>query len=376
MLSPIRTVSTLGLALALTAATNSAQAVQPPELIYPTIPVTQTRHVTYHWSSQRITSDTMRPVVDANAAVAGPCFDNSYSPYVWSLFNLIMDEIVDWGVKTCGDTDVVTSFTFAYNTRALDPNLGGPGAAMTFSLYEGTNGFGHLGTQVASFAFTGLPGSPVAGQPSPWPIYITVDLSDAPILVPDGNLGWGYMNDDNRSGPLLAFAPNAALGTRDALDVYTPGPATNGHYTGTFNWAGSYLGSFYFQLEEADGSVVANSTVVNGTGVNPMLLTELSPPVLGTNWLGRVDMSGYPASPASVIVFSTTAIPPFLTGWGEALVDPNAMGTILDIGYTLHSMPLPLVPDLAGYVVHTQGALFLGNGQLVLTNGVDLSLGW
>ena len=59
----------------------------------------------------------------------------SFRPF--SVFN-VGEEIVDWGVKTCRQSTVVTAFSFIYCTTAEDVSNGGPGAAMTFALYQGT----------------------------------------------------------------------------------------------------------------------------------------------------------------------------------------------------------------------------------------------
>ena len=376
MNSPLRLVLATGLALGLAGgAFAQEKTLTPPPLIYPPAPPTEVREIVYDWSEQRVVSDTVRPVATPRSFSTPVCFDNSRTGYVWSLFNQVDDEIVDWGVKSCAQTNVVTSFTFGYVSLASDPSIGGPGAAMTWALYEGTDGFGHLGDQIARLSFTGMPGTLWPGGQS-MPLFVTVDLSDDPLVVPDGNIGWGYMNDDGQSGPILAFAPNSQLGIRDALDVYTPGPATDGHYTGTFHWAGAFMGSFYFQLAEDPGDVLADAVVVNGTGYNPLIFSEITLPVLGSNWLAVIDMSAYPTSPASIVVASSVAIPPFMTSWGEALLDPHALGTQQDLGYSLHSIAIPLWPDLAGVIYHTQGAIFLGGGNVVLTNGIDLTLGW
>ncbi len=376
MNSPLRIALAAGVALGLSgAAFAQEKTLTPPPLIYPPAPPTEIREIVYDWSEQRIVSNVVRPVAAPRSFATPLCFDNSRTAYVWSLFNRVNDEIVDWGVKSCAQTNAVTSFTFGYISLADDPSIGGPGAAMTWALYEGTDGFGHLGDEIARLTFTGMPGTLWPGGQS-MPHFVTVDLSDAPLVVPDGNIGWSFMNIDGQSGPILAFAPTAELGIRDALDVYTPGPATDGHYTGTFNWAGSFMGSFFFQLEEDPGDVLADAVVVNGTGYNPEVFSSLTLPVLGTNWLAMIDMTAYPTSPASIVVASSVAIPPTMTRWGEVLIDPLAWGFEQDLGYSLHSMDVPLWPALAGLVWHTQGAIFLGGGSVVLVNGIDLTLGW
>ena len=366
------------LPLGLLLAAPLAAQVDAPPLITPTTPATEARYVTIDWATQTTITDEVRPLTPDHQKAVTSCFANTRAAGgIWSLFDYVNDEIVDWGVKSCQQTSVVTEFTFCYMTVAGDPSVGGPGAAMEWTLYRGTDGFGDLGTEVARYAFSGLPGSSTPGQPTWIPTYVTVDLSGAPLVIPDGNIGWSFMCTDGASGPLLVWAPNPSLGIRDAVDVYRPGPATAGNYAGTFNWgAGSPVGSFWFELVEDPGDIVGWSTLVNGSGVNPMVLTEITPPLLGTNWVTMLDPSSWPGAPSTFLALSYDAIPPVMTNWGEVLIDATLPGTILDIGYAVHSVEVPLLPVLAGLELHAQGGVFLGGGDIALTNGIDITLGW
>ena len=366
--------------IVLTCLTSSAVAqgvTAPPLRGLSDPPQTEARYVTFDWAAQAIVSNEVRSLTPGAEATGDSCFDNSWGTNgVWSLFDDLYDEIVDWGVKSCGQTGVVTEFTFGYRTVALGPEYGGPGAAMSWALYQGTDGFGSLGGEIARYDFTGLPGT-FDPQFASGFIFVTVDLSEAPLVLPDGNLGWSYMRTDGASGPLLVLAPKANLGIRDAVDVYRPGPATAGNYVGTFNWGpGTYCGSFYFQLGEDAGDITGWSTIVNGTGVNPMVLSEITPPLVGTSWITALDTTAWPTAPSTFVALSYAAIPPVMTNWGEVLIDATVPGTILDIGYSLHAIDVPLLPGLAGLELHAQGGVFLGGGSIALTNGIDLTLGW
>ena len=72
--------------------------------------------------------------------------------------------------------------------------------------------------------FTGLPGSLVPNRLTT--LSLVIDFGTEPLDLPDGMLGWGVLQLDGRTGSLLVQAPNAALQTADALDTYSPGPAS------------------------------------------------------------------------------------------------------------------------------------------------------
>ena len=365
--------------LGVLAAPHAAQSVEGG-LPYQLLPFgEEITHVVYDWNAQAVVSRTEISLAGGGAPPLSvpPCFGTSLSSFngtnrgSFSVFN-VGEEIVDWGVKTCRQSTVVTAFSFIYCTTAEDVSNGGPGAAMTFALYQGTKGFGVLGTEIRRFEFTGLP-----GRTTPFftHYYITVDLTKAPLCIPDGNIGWGYQNDDGVSGPLMRQAPNAALGTVDALDVYNPGPATAGNFIGTFNFASQLpgSGSWFLAIEEAPpgGSAV---TTVNGTGVNAVVFNSLSAPVIGSSWLASIQVPR-PRARLTVVGMSADAIAPLTLPSGELLIDLNHPLTFFDFGYALHSVPLPKNAALIGLTVHTQGAIIHTTGKFQLTNGLDLVLG-
>jgi hypothetical protein len=149
-----------------------------------------------------------------NAVVT--CFSNAAT--VGSLaLPLAGEEWIDWGVKDCDTTGVVETIRLGYASRALDSAGGG---ALQFALYSGTQGFGAaLGTEIVRVDLAGLPGNDGSFPPGSF-VAFTFDITFVPALnVPDGKLGWGYVNTDGDTGPLLI----------DTSGVFTVGPDTFGH---------------------------------------------------------------------------------------------------------------------------------------------------
>lgn len=348
---------------------GAAPAQGRPSLIPPGAPVA---HFVYDVGTGEARPVTDPVTVGGTQAQTTICFDNDNTFGFTSLSNNPGEEFVDWGIKTCGGTNVVESFQIGYLSFNLDPGQGGPGASFSAALYSGTTGFGVLGQEMRRLSMSGLPTLNGAL------IILTVDLRSDPVCLPDGPIGWGFRNDDGDTAVLLGIAPNYALGIIDALDVYS-GPATAGGYTGTYNFGkGNPYGTLYFRIAENDGAVLAGSTVVNGTGTNPLAFQEVSPAVIGQTWVTSVDLSTIPVVAATVVIISAAAIPPAATPFGELLIDLGVPSqTSIALGRHFISVPKNL--QLAGVTVHTQAALVR---QLVLpvgfqlTNGLDVTLGY
>jgi hypothetical protein len=334
-----------------------------------------------------------RHVVPAGAMALGlaPCFDNSdlvcdmgaFEPF--TIGDHLGDELLDWGVKDCEGSGLVRSLTIAYRTTALDVADGGPGATLSFGLYRGTRGFGHVGTEIFRRTFTGLPAQAAPANNSheaPF-VFLTIDFGSQPLPLPDGPIGWGYMLLDNEdrnfvTGALLVNAPSDALGIIDALDVYAPGPAPTGNYTGTFNFASTICqhppccpkASTWLQIVEAP----SGAAIVNGNGTNPEVFHELLRARLGQTWVTHFDLSGHPGTTATRIYATLGGLAPFQTPFGELLLAPPRLGPPF-VGLGLHMVPVPLDPALDGLVIHTQGLLIAGS-SFTLTNGLDITLGY
>lgn len=60
---------------------------------------------------------------------------------------------MSWGFKFCRQSGLVRNITIAFGSN-VDPTIGG---AISFALYQGTRGFGVLGTEVFRRTIAGIP---------------------------------------------------------------------------------------------------------------------------------------------------------------------------------------------------------------------------
>ena len=96
------------------------------------------------------------------ASFSNTSFAGAFAPL------LALEEVVDFGVKNTGLTGIVDTATFGYGTTLLDPAVGGPGASLSFRLYQGTQGScaaspSEPGTLLRTFSLTGFGLSPPPG---------------------------------------------------------------------------------------------------------------------------------------------------------------------------------------------------------------------
>ena len=128
--------------------------------------------------------------------------------------------------------------------------------------------------------------------------------------------------------------------------------------------------------------VAASATVANGSGVNPLVLTSVVDPVVGTTWMGQVDGGSVGAAGLVFFVGYLAPLEPGIrTGIGELLVDPTSAFVVQDFGFLLGGiatidLPIPNDPAFVGFTYAGQALLTnVGGGQL-LTNRLDFSLGF
>jgi len=122
----------------------------------------------------------------------------------------------------------------------------------------------------------------------------------------------------------------------------------------------------------------ATSTTRNGTGVNALCYSAITPPTLGTTWTTRVDHSGHPGATATVIIgrpFPSTG--PILS-YGEVLIaGPKFFQSTKASAGTedLHSLPLPFDTSFSGLSASVQPVI-LGGAGAELCNAIDILLGF
>ncbi|MEW6072794.1 MAG: PKD domain-containing protein [Planctomycetota bacterium] len=125
----------------------------------------------------------------------------------------------------------------------------------------------------------------------------------------------------------------------------------------------------------------ASTVARNGTGVNPLVFSSLTDPVLGATWMAAIDAAGHPAAGLTMVAMYDAPLDPLLTAFGEILVAFPPLGAFLYAslafsggGTATHAIPVPADLALLGFVAYTQGVILGGAGP-ELTNAVDLTLG-
>lgn len=346
-------------------------------------------HVTYDVSEHRIRSVETLGAGGLSGTQRGspPCFDNS-NFYLGDTY-VVTDpgqELVNWGRKNCTGASRLKKVTVAYLSEATPVSAGGPGATIHVALYSGTRGFNQLGTEIFRRTITGLPSDFLSGPNIVPTVFLTLDFGANPLPLADGNFGWGFLQLDGDSGPMLVNAPNAQWGTADAMDIYSPGPAHAASYVGTFNYGTRCrCASTWMQLEEIANNEVALTTVRNGSGVNPELLEGLFPPRIGQVWAARVDVPNpcptgiCGGNPDFTILFTSAAMlpTPVASRFGEILIDRSLARTPPLFGEGAYFYAIPADTTLVGLNVFVQAAVLPDAlPTITLTNALQLRIGY
>ena len=123
---------------------------------------------------------------------------------------------------------------------------------------------------------------------------------------------------------------------------------------------------------------VPQTNVRNGSGMNPLCLTNQSPPAIGTSWEFDVDTSGVAGASFSVV----RAAPPStgtMLGIGELLVSltpPDLFTTIRSgPGPHAHSIEVPALLELVGSSGSLQAVVGVGGQLRQLCNAIDFTVG-
>ncbi len=124
----------------------------------------------------------------------------------------------------------------------------------------------------------------------------------------------------------------------------------------------------------------ARALVRNGSGVNRVCLSSVTPPELGGTWSVNVQSGGHSGALGSTLfVYDAPAAGPTL-GFGEVLVDLSGGARLFVAsrpasgGQDTYSFPVPSDPALLGFEAFSQ-ALISGGG-LELCNALDVVLGY
>ncbi|HHK42210.1 MAG TPA: hypothetical protein ENJ50_07315 [Planctomycetaceae bacterium] len=179
----------------------------------------------------------------------------------------------------------------------------------------------------------------------------------ARLLASDGQ--GDFFGDGDLFGISVAVASDVVVGGATGEDA---------------NGTGS--GSAY--LFDVSVPVQAGVSIRNGSGLNSMLLTNLSLPILGSSWDTSLDCSGHAPSSAALVAQEEPFSGLFLAG-GELLVDLSspqvtALTQIHSGGILGFGLMVPNDTTLCGMTVSVQG-IVLGAPGYELSNALDLVLG-
>lgn len=360
--------------------------------------VDRTLHVNYDVTQGRVTSVRAD---DTHALGSPPCFDNSEivvpddPQYVVAFAG---EELQNWGTKNCTGASRLKSFTICYRSEAIDVSRGGPGAAFSIALQQDARGFGHPGTEIWRGDFVGFPsagapagsgvvydhnGNPFLTRANEPIVFLTVDFGVNPLPLPDGQIGWSFLQLDGDTGPVLVRAPKPLLGTADAMDLYSPGPPSPATYVGTFNYGGctgtlfTPCANAWIQLVEIANNEVANSTILEGNGVNRSILREIFPARLGKVWTARMDISDQPpVTTATFLHVSAASVTPIATPRGEVLINLSQRLSPPIPGEGGYTIPIPADVSLVGFSLFLQGSVHPLGAQIYLTNALRVRVGY
>lgn len=170
-------------------------------------------------------------------------------------------KVMDWGNVTTSGYDCVTAFQVGYATDAMAP------ISMNISFTTGgagTLGYGTMGTTVASFALSGLPGSPDGIAIAAYTVNVNLSSAGATFNLPDGDVGYLYEMLESNTGPLLVGPPNEA-GVSNAFDKYD---LANTH-VGTYWFGGTPMASFHMEITGHKSFADFGSSCVGDGGYSP-----------------------------------------------------------------------------------------------------------
>lgn len=143
---------------------------------------------------------------------------------------------------------------------------------------------------------------------------------------------------------------------------------------------GQWLDPLALDPQAIDGWDPVNGQAIpyNGSGINPIVYTSVTPPTLGTTWVAQIDTTVLPFPSTTWIVGYLGPSSGAILPQGELLVSTAGGRLFLSVagssgGISQHSNPIPNLPILVGQNAYTQGVLLLGTPTL-LTNGLELRL--
>ena len=198
----------------------------------------------------------------------------------------------------------------------------------------------------------------------------TGDPVEASITYPDLPFTNGETNtSEPKFGRYHAFLPPGV----HTLDFAAPGYATQSIDVTVVEGGATTL---EVQLVPA---ATASAVVRNGTGVNSVCYTNVTPPVLGGTWTSQVNHAAHPGATFTVILVHVGSATGPVVSAGELLINLGSpklfQSLVLSSGTVdIHTHQVPSMPCLAGAFSASQAAI-IGGGGPELCNAIDLTLG-
>ena len=202
------------------------------------------------------------------------------------------------------------------------------------------------------------------------------------VLIQHNQTSWDlWYSTTGSSGPWIPIATNLPPGSPAAGSIHSyawtvPNTPSNDVYVRVRM---NNPGTDYYGVSDAACTIgnLAQATPRNGTGINPMVFSSVTPPAIGTTWVTAIDHSAHPGATATyLLVYSAPASGPILPA-GELLVTGTKLfGESMASSGTvdLHSNAIPNDVSFVGAVGYAQAAIF--GGTVELTNALDLTLGF
>ena len=182
--------------------------------------------------------------------------------------------------------------------------------------------------------------------------------------------GVGGVHDGNfLSGP-ATFAPATFSVTFDQAFL-TANPMPNNVYP--------YYCIVHLGLNQVGSISVApaSATSRNGSGLNPLLLTNLTPPAIGTSWDVQLDCTGNAAGQAALLGFVSPSQGTFIPA-GELLVGGPRLFSFFRThtsSVVTYSSAIPNDSSFCGLQLSAQGVCFGTPPGARLSNAIDLEVG-
>ena len=205
---------------------------------------------------------------------------------------------------------------------------------------------------------------PPSGTPVTGIAPLTVDFTDESTgVVTSWSWDFGDSGTSDEQNPTYAFLNEGTY----TVSMTATGPS--GSYTET-------KVDYVF----VGPTVLATEAQRNGAGINPLIFSTSSMPILGRNWNTNVDASGYPSVTVTVLLLYKDSLPGVNLPFGELLVDVGSERLymhfgVVHSGVSHHSVPIPNDQSLAGMTASGQVYLWgVPGGQV--TNAIDISLGY